>query len=142
MQRRRYEFVLRIGMQVWLTSSTAPEQSADAVITGMRLNAQNEYEIIAAVDKLVNETLRSGVACSGRMILERAEQALCVPYDAVCTDDSGEYVWRMESGIPVKQPVKTGLHCGYYTEIVDDGALQVDDEVLLNPAEYLGENAL
>lgn len=133
---------LRIGMQVWLTSSTAPEQSADAVITGMRLNAQNEYEIIAAVDQLANETLRSGAACSGRMILERAEQALCVPYDAVCTDDSGEYVWRMESGIPVKQPVKTGLHCGYYTEIVDDGALQVGDEVLLNPAEYLGENAL
>ncbi|MBQ5337908.1 MAG: HlyD family efflux transporter periplasmic adaptor subunit [Oscillospiraceae bacterium] len=130
------------GMQVWVTPATAPEQSADGIITDIRLGSGNAYQTVISVDPAANDLLRSGSPCSGRIILQRADQTLCVPYDAVCTDETGEYVWRMDAGNPVRQPVRTGLHCDYYTEIIGDGALHPDDTVLLNPAEVLGKDAL
>lgn len=133
---------LRSGMPVRITPGTAPEQSADGVITDIRLNSDNAYQTIVSVDTAANDLLRSGTSCSGHIILQRADQTLCVPYDAVCTDETGEYVWRMDAGKPVRQPVRTGLRCDYYTEIIADGALHPDDIVLLNPAEVLREDAL
>lgn len=133
---------IRTGMQVMITPGTAPEQSADGVITDIRLNSDNAYQAIISVDPAANDLLRSGTPCSGRIILQRADQTLCVPYDAVCTDETGEYVWRMDEGNPVRQSVRTGLRCDYYTEIIGDGSLHPDDTVLLNPAEVLGEDAL
>lgn len=133
---------LKTGMEVLVTPGTAPEQFMKGVVSEIRLNSHSEYQTVVAVDHASSELLRNGTVCSGRFVLERADQTLCVPYDAVCTDADGEYVWRMDADQPVKQPVKTGLHCGYYTEIIADGALHEHDTVLLNPAEFFGEDAL
>ena len=132
---------LRVNMPVWLTVSTAPEQTINGTVTEIRQTVQNDYEVRVSVDTDANNMMRSGVSCSAKIILEQSEQTLSVPYDAVMSDESGEYVWRMQDGNPVRQNVQTGLHCGYYTEIIDNGALKPQDEILLNPEDILGEKA-
>ena len=132
---------LRVNMPVWLTVSTAPEQTINGTVTEIRQTVQNDYEVRVSVDTDANNMMRSGVSCSAKIILEQSEQTLSVPYDAVMSGESGEYVWRMQYGNPVRQNVQTGLHCGYYTEIIDNGALKPQDEILLNPEDILGEKA-
>lgn len=64
------------------------------------------------------ERLRPGMFATVRIGVETRTNALLVPADALITDRSGSFVFRIEGGVSRKTPVKPGFNDGLHAEIV------------------------
>ncbi|ODU56645.1 MAG: hypothetical protein ABT01_03530 [Clostridium sp. SCN 57-10] len=65
-------------------------------------------------------TLRPGYSAQARLVVDRHEDALLVPYSAVGQDEEGEYLFAVRGGKAVKVPVQTGLELDKWIEITGD----------------------
>ena len=87
------------------------------------------------------DKLRIGMTAKLNIILQRNEDVLSLPYNAVQTDDNESYFVRKITGKDEEGNYKTkkvkvlkGIESDYYTEIVDSG-LKEGDKILLPKAE-------
>lgn len=79
-----------------------------------------------------------GMNAKAKIILERSDDVIAVPYDAIDENDDGETVVyvaeKNDEGLYIAHavPVEIGIESGYYTEILS-GDLQEGDVVVLDP---------
>lgn len=63
--------------------------------------------------------LRPGMLVSAKFAIQRHEQALRIPVEALVTDKSGSYVWKHVGGKAQRQDVRTGFNDGSFVEILE-----------------------
>lgn len=76
-------------------------------------------------------TLRPGLFITGRIGLEQHKATLLVPTDAVLTEKTSSFVFRIENGVARKTSVKLGFQDGPLTEVLSGVA---ESAVLVTPA--------
>ena len=79
-----------------------------------------------------------GLEADIKIITAQKSQTLSVPYNAVYTDDDGDYVYVLESGKVVRKSVSLGAEGEDYYEVLD--GITVGEEVITTPLsdDYIG----
>ena len=84
-------------------------------------NGANQFEIKAAVSKIGAERIRSGYSANAEIVLERAENVLCIPESAIEFSGDSTFVYVIkgegESKSYERKPVVTGISDGLMIEI-------------------------
>ncbi len=139
--------ILRIkeGMEVLVTTTaTGEEEFTGSVSRVVNIYSaadpysgeEGGYKAEITIDAKDTDLL-IGMNAKAKIILERSDDVLAVPYDAIEENEDGEsvvYVAREdEEGVYTAHPVtvETGIESDYYTEILS-GDLQVGDIVVLD----------
>lgn len=139
--------ILRIkeGMEVLVTTTATGEEEFTGSVSRVvniysaadpYTNTEGGYKAEITIDAKDTDLL-IGMNAKAKIILERSDDVLAVPYDAIEENEDGEsvvYVAREdEEGVYTAHPVtvETGIESDYYTEIVS-GDLQEGDIVVLD----------
>lgn len=92
------------------------------------------FEVKVAVDESTSDRLAIGMNTEAEFEVSQLENALLVPNAAVVRQEEGTGVYVLNSdGVPVFQPIETGLSAEGYTEV--KSGLQKNEEVLLSLPE-------
>jgi RND family efflux transporter MFP subunit len=125
---------LAIDQPVIVTVDALPEQAIDGTVcrigaVGSELQGVSEYPVTICLDASVPD-LRVGMTANGSVILERREDVLLVPIQAITTVDGRSTVQVLdEDGRPVEVEVTVGVTSGTRAEIV--AGLSEGQEVVL-----------
>ena len=94
-------------------------------------NGANQFEIKAAVSKIGGERIRSGYSANAEIVLERAENVLCIPESAIEFSGDSTFVYVIkgegESKSYERKPVVTGISDGLMIEIKK--GISTDDKI-------------
>ncbi|MBR4365794.1 MAG: efflux RND transporter periplasmic adaptor subunit [Bacteroidaceae bacterium] len=94
-------------------------------------NGANQFEIKAAVSKIGSERIRSGYSANAEIVLERAENVLCIPESAIEFSGDSTFVYVIkgegESKSYERKPVVTGISDGLMIEIKK--GITTDDKI-------------
>jgi RND family efflux transporter MFP subunit len=63
--------------------------------------------------------LRPGMLVSVRLGIQRHDKALLVPVEALVTDKSGSYVWKLVGGKAQRQEIRSGFNDGKNAEVIE-----------------------
>ncbi len=125
---------LAIDQPVIVTVDALPEQAIDGTVcrigaVGSELQGVSEYPVTICLETSVPD-LRVGMTANGSVILERREDVLLVPIQAITTVDGRSTVQVLdEDGQPVELEVTVGVTSGTRAEIVE--GLSQGQEVVL-----------
>lgn len=107
--------------KVIFVAPSATEANAMAGMSAVSTTSSNAtYKIkIEILD--YNERLRLGMNAKLSIILDKVENALVVPYDAITEEDGKKYITVIDDDENTEMiEVTTGLESGYYSEIKSD----------------------
>ena len=94
-------------------------------------NGANQFEIKAAVSKIGAERIRSGYSANAEIVLERAENVLCIPESAIEFSGDSTFVYVIkgegENKSYERKPVVTGISDGLMIEIKK--GITTDDKI-------------
>lgn len=127
-------------------SITAADKTYSGTVSDISGFARKEYDTIGAdtvVDVSVTvddatEELRSGYSAEGVIQTGVSEQILTLPYNAICQDDSGEYVYIFDSGSAKRKDISTGIELAGCAQVI---GLDLSDEIIVYDGE-LSANCL
>src|SRR5688572_21727412 len=110
---------LRVGMPARVTAQALPGKVFDGRVAAIapEIDARNRHFRIEVRMANPGSTVLSGMYGSAAVPLERAEQVLTVPRDAVTTRDGKRVALRIEADTIQAVPVTEGLTDGIVTEI-------------------------
>jgi HlyD family secretion protein len=97
-----------------------------------------EYTVKIAVDKAYAEGLKPSMRCEAQIYLDKVENVVAVPVQAVFSEGPVRYVHVKEGGKYVRRPVNLGRQSDAHAEIV--GGLEAGSNVLTReptPAELI-----
>ncbi len=133
------------GQTANVTCSAAPEVTVGATVAKIAPFARRAVSImgetttatVSAILELdTQEALRPGYSVEVKIFTGTVEDAVLVPYEAVCQSSAGnEYVFVVRNGIAQKLSVCTGSQLEGYVQIVT--GLQTGDVVLCTPPDTL-----
>lgn len=114
------------GMTVKITVGALPELCLDASLEyispkGVEVNGANQFEIKAAISLPDSATIRSGYSANAEIVLQRAENAVCVPEVALEFAGDSTFVYVLTDSVPGQQferrAVDAGLSDGLYMQV-------------------------
>jgi HlyD family secretion protein len=110
---------LRVGMPARVTAQALPGKVFDGRVAAIapQIDARNRHFRIEVRMANPGSTVLSGMYGSAAVPLERAEQVLTVPRDAVTTRDGQRVALRIQADTIQAVPVTEGLTDGIVTEI-------------------------
>ncbi len=117
--------------------SIAPAAVRTSGLTGGSVSATVEAVLPLSGD--VSE-LRPGYTASAKIFTEHHQNAVVVPFEAVCQRGEQEYVFTVENSHAVLKEVETGYMLERVTEIED--GLNGGETVILSPSDDLSDGAL
>ena len=119
------------GQPVKFSVDGLPGRNFDGTITRFSYSLDDPSKTMLAEIELPNPKfeLRPGMYASVKIGIERKEDALLVPVDALLIEKSGASVFTISDNKAKKTPVKTGFNDGANAEIL--GGLKPDQAVIL-----------
>ncbi len=140
-----YAGEIACGQQANVTASAVEGRSYSAVVSSISPVAVRAVSLTGAPSATTVEAilplrgsiaaLRPGYSVSVKVFTDLHEQAVVVPYEAVCQRGEQEYVFCIEHGKAVQCAVSTGYMLKNVVEI--STGLKGDEQVILSPAEDL-----
>jgi membrane fusion protein, multidrug efflux system len=122
---------LKPGQKLEISSDTVPGQRFEAVLEALNplLDAGGRAISCRAVLEHASSQLRPGMFVRVRLMLQRHQQALLIPEQALVPDSQAPFVFRVLDGKALRSPVKTGLRRNAQVEIVE--GLHECDEIVI-----------
>ena len=110
---------------------------APAAVQTFRLTDENTESTVEVLLDLNGTTtgLRPGYSASVKVFTDHRDDAVVVPYEAVCQRGEKEYVFCVRNGIAVQCAVESGYLLENAVEIVS--GLQAGEQVILAPPDTL-----
>ena len=118
-----------------------PGQPIDAVVSRIYPVADDATRTIRVETTVDNADGRlvPGMYAVGTIDLDRRENVLCVPFDAVIRNDKERLVYRVEDGVARAVKVTLGVRSDAIVEVVE--GLSDDDEIVLAGQHRLTDGA-
>ncbi len=114
----KVEFISRVA------SSDTVIPGADSVTTGGSIKGRIQIEN-------PDDNIFIGVSAKAYIFIGKAEKALVIPYEALCTDIDGDYVYVVDSdNIIQRKDVKVGIYSDEYYEVTE--GIEEGDKVIRN----------
>lgn len=137
---------IKLGQSVSITAEVLGSAPATGVVshiapTGEQKESGKEMVIPVEIDITPVEGLFAGVTAKADILVAEAKDALCVPLEAVLSDqETGEdYVFVVDKKNKLKkQVIETGLEGDFYVEVVS-GGLKEGDTIVLTPDETMAD---
>lgn len=82
-----------------------------------------------------NEQIKPGYSVSVKIFTDNIKDAILIPYEAICQENTNEYVFIIKEGIAVKTYIETGYELDGYIEI--KSGVKYGDIVILSPSDDL-----
>lgn len=104
--------LVKNGVDVSLRVAPYPNETFDGSVyfVSPRVDATNRRVLVKARVPNPEHKLRPGLFAKLDVVVDRRENALMVPEDAVLYSQDGTYVWRLdEQGLPERAPVELGI---------------------------------
>ncbi len=130
-----------IGQSVVITAADKSYIGTVSEISGF---ARKEYDTADSVVDVgikvddADSDLRSGYSAEGKIQTGYEQKILTLPYDAICQDDKGEYVYVFSSGSAKRRDITTGVELSGCAEVSGVG---ISDEVIMH-SEQLSADCL
>ena len=114
------------GIPVKITLGALQDMQFDATLEyispkSVENNGANQFEIKAAIKVPADVTIRSGYSANAEMELQRANNVLCIPENALEFKGDSTFVYVLTDSVPVqkfeRRPVVTGISNGIKIEI-------------------------
>jgi len=129
---------LRLGQSVRLTSPLTLDRSMDAKISQIRPAVNVHSRALEAIIYLENPgAWRPGGTINATVTIDRHENAMLVPAQAVVRRPAGEVVYQIDNNIAHQRQVTTGQYQGNLVEIIS--GLQGNERVAVDGAGFLTE---
>ena len=111
-----------VGMPVKITVGALQDLSFDAALEyispkATESNGTNLFEIKASVKVPQGVTVRSGYSANAEIVLQKAEDVVCIQESAIQWEGDSTYVFIKEGADYVRRDVETGLSDGVNIEI-------------------------
>lgn len=114
------------GIPVKITLGALQDMQFDATLEyispkSVENNGANQFEIKAAIKVPADVTIRSGYSANAEMELQRADDVLCIPENALEFKGDSTFVYVLTDSVPVqkfeRRQVTTGISNGIKIEI-------------------------
>jgi membrane fusion protein (multidrug efflux system) len=125
----KYSNLVNIGQAVTIKTN-AFSDLIFGVVNAIDVGNQNQGRVLnlrTLVDNQ-NKLLRSGMFGKVNLIIQKKEDAVVVLEEALFSEQSSKFVWKVNEGIVKKTPVVTGLRLNEEVEIVE--GLKIGDTVV------------
>ncbi|HOW27952.1 MAG TPA: efflux RND transporter periplasmic adaptor subunit [Elusimicrobiota bacterium] len=135
---------VKVGMPATITLDAYPSHTVDGRVFNILHEGKNVSNVITYDVKVAPQRVpgffRSQMTANVKLIVDRKEKALLVPYMAVSENQSGEkqVLLRGPQGRPVPTVVQTGLESGENVEIVS--GLTAADSVVITGQKYVSQS--
>lgn len=135
---------IKEGQRVEITGDAFEGTAYSGVVTHIApvakqiASGQHKETIIEVIIDIINENrkLKPGYSASVKVITDRKDKALIVPYEAIVQDeDNNDMVYVYQKGRAHKRKVVVGTELALETEILK--GVQKGERVILNPDENL-----
>jgi len=137
---------IKEGQTVTITSDVLGEGTASGVVSKIAPSGESKdnsggssgtSEKVIPVDINIDNTnkkLIAGVSAKAEILIQKKDNALAVPVDAILQDanDGTEYVFVIKNNKLKKIKVKTGIEGDFNIEVISD-KLKSGDQVVLSP---------
>ena len=113
-----------VGMKVFVSSDFSIDSEVEGIITEIsKYSDDTTFPVTISLDN--SKQILSGTSLSVRFITNSVEDKICVPFDTVMQDDSGNYVYKVIEGenqtyTLKKIPVTVLIEGSYYFAIESD----------------------
>lgn len=132
------------GMEALISVSSSLEKNYSGVVTKIENYSETDYFNVY-VEMEESCQISVGIAVNVRLITEKSEHSLCVPFDAVITDNSGSYVYEVvksnTKNILKKNKVDVKFRTDYYfaieSDMLDEGSIVCCDAKNHSDGEYI-----
>ncbi len=132
--------LLATGQQVKLTSPLSQDRIIEAKINQIRPAVNIHSRAIEVIIYLENPgSWRPGGTVNGTVIIDRRENGIMVPAQAVVRRPAGEVVYEIKDGKACQHKVTTGQHQGDLIEIIK--GLSGDEKIIVDGAGFLTDKA-
>ena len=127
---------LKTGQPVKLTSPLTPGRIIESQISRIRPAVNIQSRAIEVIIYLENPgAWRPGGTINGIVIIDRHENGLLIPAQAIVRRPAGEVVYQIEKNIAHQRPVVIGQHQGKLVEVVS--GLTGNERVVVDGAGFL-----
>ncbi|MBN7773321.1 efflux RND transporter periplasmic adaptor subunit [Clostridium aminobutyricum] len=135
---------IKVGQEVGITAEMLGDQSVKGVVSRIAPSGEQKKDgtemvipVVIAIEK-GDSNLIAGVTAKANILIQKKENALSVPIDAVLEDVSAgkTYVFVIKKNVLHKVEVKTGLEGDFNIEIISD-KVKPGDQVVLAPTYSL-----
>ncbi len=125
----RYSNLVDLGQKVSIQTNTS-SKTIEGIVNAIDVGNKNRgrFLVLRTLVKNENGTLRSGMFGKIKLTIDKKEDAIVVSEEALFSEQSSKFVWRVSDGIVKKTPVTIGLRLNNEVEIInglDNGDLVV-----------------
>lgn len=135
---------IKVGQQVDITAEMLGDKTVKGVVSRIAPSGEQKKDgsemvvpVVISIDK-GNSSLIAGVTAKANILIQKKENVLSVPVDAVLQDVSSgkNYVFVIKKNVLHKVEVKTGLEGDFNIEIISD-KVKAKDQIVLAPTYSL-----
>lgn len=133
-----------IGQPAEITGTAFPNRTYSGVVDNIASCASKQY--IGAIEETVvivnvkitdeDDYIKSGYTADVKILTSEPCSVNIIPYEAVNQDNSGEFVYVLNSGVAVRKDITTGMELGEGIEIKSGLS---EDDTLLESDELIKE---
>ena len=131
---------IEVRQQVTLRSELGEHASRVTRVAPLAEGAGRTIEARVALPELWQQRMRTGMSVDAAFVLEKSEQTIIVPTDAVVDTADGQAVFVVRGDRVKEAAVETGVRTGGRTEIV--GAFDDGDRVVVSKPRRLRDGQL
>lgn len=123
---------LKMGQEAIVTADALPNVQLKGKIAGIAYegtttNNITKYDVTLAVD--YTEGIKGGMSATATILLDKKDNILCVPAEAVTTVGGRSIVTAMVDGQPQVKQIETGLSTDRWVEVVN--GLQEGEQIVV-----------
>lgn len=135
---------VRIGQEVEIVSDAIGDKIFKGTVESIapvasRVNTGQSTETVVGVTIRVldtHELLKSGFTVKARIISNKKENTVIIPFDAIQTESNGtRFVFVVEEGIASKREIRIGIESDFNVEVIAN--LTEGEEIILSPPAAL-----
>lgn len=126
---------LKAGDEVIVTSDDSYKEIT-CIVSRIEKNSGNDYYAYAEPLEKYRNDLKTGMDIYGRFVIDKAENVMAVPYDAIHYEDNIPYIYIQRAGGYVKTEVSVTVESNYYIGVEAEG-LYDEDIILIDVDKYL-----
>ena len=125
----RYSNLVSLGQRVSIQTN-AFSKTIEGVVDAIDVNNKNRgrFLVLRTLINNKNKLLRSGMFGKIKLTIDKKEDGIVVSEEALFSEQSNKFVWRVVEGVVKKIPVTTGLRLNNEVEIIN--GLNVGDLVV------------
>ena len=132
---------VRPGLKVVLSPPAAPERVVEARIDEIKPTVGTNNRALDAIVKFRGDgnLFRGGGTVNARVVIQRRDNALMIPEQAVVMRPAGKVVYAVQEGVARQRVVETGLRQDGLQEVVK--GLEAGETVVVDGAGFLTDGA-